>query len=108
VLVPWATVFLNLITAFFVAVTALLSNPFARLDTVLLQGQGLNPLLRHPGMILHPPALYVGYVGLAVPFAYALAALVTRHIADWTQPCGPGPWLPGWASDRLLLACVGL
>jgi cytochrome c-type biogenesis protein CcmF len=46
-------------------------------------GQGLNPLLRHPGMVFHPPALYLGYVGLAVPFAFALAALVTRRVDDW-------------------------
>ncbi|MHB1319847.1 MAG: cytochrome c biogenesis protein CcsA, partial [Anaerolineae bacterium] len=83
-LVPWATVFLSLITAFFVAVTALLSNPFAPSGVTLAQGQGLNPLLRHPGMIFHPPALYVGYVGLAVPFAFALGALVTRNLEDWT------------------------
>ncbi|MDX9955289.1 MAG: cytochrome c-type biogenesis CcmF C-terminal domain-containing protein [Anaerolineae bacterium] len=83
-LVPWATVFLNLITAFFVAVTLFRSNPFTALPHVPLEGQGLNPLLRHPGMIFHPPALYVGYVGLAVPFAFALAALVTRQVEDWT------------------------
>jgi cytochrome c-type biogenesis protein CcmF len=83
-LVPWATVFLSLITAFFVAVTALLSNPFVPSGVALTQGQGLNPLLRHPGMIFHPPALYVGYVGLAVPFAFAMGALVTRKLEDWT------------------------
>lgn len=79
----WATIFLSLITAFFVAVTLFLSNPFARLATVPLDGQGLNPLLRHPGMIFHPPALYLGYVGLAIPFAFAMAALVTRQVEDW-------------------------
>jgi len=84
-LVPWATVFLNLISAFFLTVTVLHSNPFATLDVVLAEGQGLNPLLRHPGMIFHPPALYIGYVGLAVPFAFALAALVTRRIEGWTR-----------------------
>jgi cytochrome c-type biogenesis protein CcmF len=83
-LVPWATVFLNVITAFFVAVTVFLSNPFAMLAQVPANGQGLNPLLRHPGMIFHPPALYVGYVGLAVPFAFAMAALVLRKVEGWT------------------------
>ena len=83
-LVPWATVFLGLITAFFVAVTLFLSQPFTLLAQVPLEGRGLNPLLRHPGMIFHPPALYVGYVGLAIPFAFALAALVTRQIEGWT------------------------
>ncbi len=83
-LVPWATVFLNIITAFFVAVTLFLSNPFTFLAQPIVEGQGLNPLLRHPGMIFHPPALYIGYVGLAIPFAFAMAALVTRRIEGWT------------------------
>ncbi|MFN2109372.1 MAG: cytochrome c biogenesis protein CcsA, partial [Anaerolineae bacterium] len=83
-LVPWATVFLSLITAFFVAVTLFLSQPFTLLAQVPLEGRGLNPLLRHPGMIFHPPALYVGYVGLAIPFAFAMAALVTRQVKEWT------------------------
>jgi len=82
-LVPWATVFLSLITAFFTAVTLFLSSPFTQLPTAPLDGQGLNPLLRHPGMIFHPPILYLGYVGLAVPFAFALAALITRRVKDW-------------------------
>jgi len=94
-LVPWAMVFLNVITAFFVAVTLFLSNPFVRAATVPADGLGLNPLLRHPGMIFHPPAMYLGYVGLAVPFALALAALVTRRIDDW--PAAARRWtLAAW------------
>jgi len=83
-LLPWATVFLNLITAFFTGVTLFLSNPFIQTATIPMDGQGMNPLLRHPGMIFHPPAMYLGYVGLAVPFAFALAALITKQIEDWT------------------------
>jgi cytochrome c-type biogenesis protein CcmF len=94
-LVPWATVFLSLVTAFFTAVTLFLSSPFAQLATAPLDGQGLNPLLRHPGMIFHPPTLYLGYVGLAVPFAFALAALITRRIKDW--PAAVRRWtLAAW------------
>lgn len=81
----WALAFLNLFTAFFTGITFFVSNPFIRLDVVPADGQGLNPLLRHPGMIFHPPALYLGYVGLAVPFALALAALVTRDTNGWTR-----------------------
>ncbi len=84
-LVPWATVFLSIITAFFIAVTLLLSNPFTQTAHTPVDGMGLNPLLRHPGMIFHPPAMYVGYVGLAVPFAFAMAALVTGKIQGWTH-----------------------
>ncbi len=82
-LVPWATVFLSLTTAFFVGITLFLSNPFTALDIPPGDGLGLNPLLRHPGMVFHPPALYLGYVGLTVPFAFALAALATRRLEDW-------------------------
>jgi len=82
-LVPWASVFLNILTAFFSAVTLFLSNPFARQAAIPPDGFGLNPLLRHTGMIFHPPAMYLGYVGLAVPFAFALAALVTRTVDGW-------------------------
>ncbi|MDY7077720.1 MAG: cytochrome c-type biogenesis CcmF C-terminal domain-containing protein [Chloroflexota bacterium] len=82
-LLPWAMVFLNLITAFFTGVTLFLSSPFVPSPTMLVDGHGLNPLLRHPGMIFHPPAMYLGYVGLAAPFAFALAALVTRQVDEW-------------------------
>lgn len=94
-LVPWATVFLSIITTFFTGVTLFLSNPFAQMATVPADGQGMNPLLRHPGMIFHPPAMYLGYVGLAVPFAFALAALITRRIEDW--PAAARRWtLAAW------------
>jgi len=83
-LVPWATVVLGIISAFFIGVTLVASNPFAQLPQVPLDGQGLNPLLRHPGMIFHPPTMYIGYVGLAVPFAFATAALILGGAHRWT------------------------
>jgi len=83
ILIPWATVFLSLIAAFFVGLTFFLSNPFVTSEIVPPDGQGLNPLLRHPGMIFHPPPMFIGYVGLAVPFALALAALITRRMELW-------------------------
>ena len=82
-LIPWATVFLSIIAAFFVGLTLFLSNPFAASRIVPVDGRGLNPLLRHPGMVFHPPPMFVGYAGLAVPFALALAALITRRIDLW-------------------------
>ena len=99
-LVPWVIVFLSLIAAFFAGITLLFSNPFALQSIVPLDGQGLNPLLRHPGMVFHPPALYLGYVSLAVPFAFALAALVTGRVDDW--PAAAHRWtLAAWL-------CLGL
>ena len=83
--VRWAAVFLNLTTAFFAGVTLFLSNPFVQTAVVPADGAGLNPLLRHPGMVFHPPTLYLGYVGLAVPYAFAMAALITGEVEDWTR-----------------------
>ncbi|MGC9348156.1 MAG: heme lyase CcmF/NrfE family subunit, partial [Anaerolineae bacterium] len=97
-LVPWATVVLGLVGTFFTGVTLTLSNPFVQLPQTSLDGQGLNPLLRHPGMIFHPPMMYVGYVGLAVPFAFAIAALVTEPKTRWTAA------LRSWT----LVAWIGL
>ncbi len=79
----WATVLLGGISAFFIAMTLIFSNPFLINSIVPVDGLGMNPLLRHPAMIFHPPALYVGYVGLAVPFAYALAALICGDVDLW-------------------------
>jgi cytochrome c-type biogenesis protein CcmF len=94
-LVPWATVFLSIITAFFTGVTLFLSNPFLQSATVPADGLGLNPLLRHPGMVFHPPVLYLGYVGLAVPFAFGLAALLVRQVENW--PAAARRWtLTAW------------
>ena len=68
-----------------------LSNPFLRLFPMPADGHDLNPLLQDPGMVFHPPMLYLGYVGFSVPFAFAMAALITRwksefwivHIRRW-------------------------
>ncbi|HDQ74191.1 MAG TPA: hypothetical protein ENN19_19165, partial [Chloroflexi bacterium] len=82
-LTAWTMLILDLITAFFVAMTLFLSNPFVQTTVIPTDGRGLNPLLRHPGMIFHPPAMYLGYVGLAAPFAIAMAALIVGRVDDW-------------------------
>jgi cytochrome c-type biogenesis protein CcmF len=56
------------------------SNPFARLNPAVPEGQGLNPLLQDPGLAFHPPTLYFGYVGLSIAFSFAVGALVTRDV----------------------------
>jgi cytochrome c-type biogenesis protein CcmF len=79
-----------LVTGFF-GLILFLSNPFERLFPVPLDGQDLNPLLQDPGMVIHPPMLYLGYVGFSVPFAFAMTALLTNwkselwigHIRRW-------------------------
>lgn len=72
------------------------SNPFDRLFPVPSDGDGLNPLLQDPGMVLHPPMLYMGYVGFSVAFAFAIAALIGGQLdatwARWTRPWTTAAW----------------
>ncbi|WP_297975967.1 heme lyase CcmF/NrfE family subunit [uncultured Amaricoccus sp.] len=81
---PWIIATLALVQAGFLALIVFLSNPFATLAPVPADGRDLNPLLQDPGLAFHPPVLYLGYVGFAVPFAFAVAAMVRRHIGtEW-------------------------
>jgi cytochrome c-type biogenesis protein CcmF len=83
-LVPWATGTLSAILLFFIATTCFKANPFTRLPFTPLDGRGMNPQLQNPGMALHPPNLYLGYVATAIPFAFAIAALFARKLdAEW-------------------------
>ncbi len=74
----------------FLAFILVTSNPFERIVPAPLDGQGLNPLLQDPGLALHPPILYVGYVGFSVAFSFAIAALIEGNIdtswARWVRP----------------------
>jgi cytochrome c-type biogenesis protein CcmF len=86
----------GLVTAGALIYTLFLSNPFARLDPAPLQGAGLNPLLQDPALALHPPLLYMGYVGLSVPFSLAMAALIEGR-ADQAWAKALRPWtLAAW------------
>src|SRR5215472_12028016 len=67
------------IQVFFLILTNFVANPFGMMDRVAADGKGLNPLLQYPEMVIHPPMLYLGYVGFSVPFAFALAALILRY-----------------------------
>ncbi|HET7520674.1 MAG TPA: heme lyase CcmF/NrfE family subunit [Candidatus Limnocylindria bacterium] len=80
VLMPWVGMTLALGAAFFFAVMTWPGDPFLRTSPVAAEGNGPNALLQnHPFMGLHPPLLYLGYTGLAVPFAFGVAALITRR-----------------------------
>ena len=81
-LMPYAIMVASFTQIFFLFISVYVENPFARLESVPLDGQGLNPLLRHVGMIIHPPMLYLGFVGFTVPFAFAMAALMTGRLDD--------------------------
>jgi len=81
-LVPYASTIIMVTQAFFLILLLSISNPFHKLSLVPAEGMGLNPLLENPGMILHPPTLLAGYVGFTIPFAFAIAALLTRRLDD--------------------------
>ena len=74
------------------------SNPFLRLDPAPLEGTELNPLLQDPGLVLHPPILYAGYVGFSVAFCFAVAALIEGRVdaawARWVRPWVLAAWIP--------------
>ncbi|MCO5316734.1 MAG: heme lyase CcmF/NrfE family subunit [Solirubrobacterales bacterium] len=86
--VPWATAVMLGVAVFFTGLMLFGGgvNPFATVTPVPADGSGLNPLLQHPVMIIHPPMLYTGYVALTVPFAFAIGALASRRIdASWIR-----------------------
>ncbi|MBA3576273.1 MAG: heme lyase CcmF/NrfE family subunit [Sphingomonas sp.] len=78
----------------FYAFLLIASNPFARLDPPAAEGRGLNPLLQDPGLIFHPPTLYLGYVGLSVAFSLAVGALITGRV-DSALAKAMRPWVLG-------------
>lgn len=79
------------------------SNPFLRLVDVPPDGKDLNPLLQDPGLVFHPPMLYMGYVGMAVPFAFAIAALLQGKLdAAWTR------WTRPWATAAWICLTLGI
>lgn len=85
-LLPYINATLSGILFFFMFLLVFLSNPFERMGFTPAEGHGLNPLLQNPGMMFHPPTLYLGYVGFAVPFAFAIAALLTRNLdSEWIK-----------------------
>ena len=81
----------------FYAFLLLSSNPFERLDPAPLEGNGLNPLLQDLGLAVHPPTLYLGYVGISVAFSFAVGALITRQVtpefARVMRPWVLGAWI---------------
>jgi cytochrome c-type biogenesis protein CcmF len=95
---------LGVLSTGFIAFTLFTSNPFERLLPAAADGRDLNPLLQDPGMVLHPPMLYMGYVGFSVAFACAVSALWSGQLAPawarWSRP-----WtLAAWASLTLGIA----
>jgi cytochrome c-type biogenesis protein CcmF len=88
---------LGLLSFGFLLFTLLTSNPFVRMLPAPLDGADLNPLLQDPGLAIHPPILYTGYVGFSVAFAFAIAAMISGNLdqkwAKWTRPWTTMAWL---------------
>ncbi|HVO55624.1 MAG TPA: heme lyase CcmF/NrfE family subunit [Solirubrobacterales bacterium] len=87
-IVPWATAVMMGVAAFFTGLMLFAPdvNPFAASPGSPADGVGLNPLLQHPSMMIHPPMLYSGYVSFTIPFAFAIGALITRKLdAEWIR-----------------------
>ena len=81
-LIPWVIMIFCMVSAFFLGVIAFASNPFEIVSPIPADGRGLNPLLEDANMMTHPPLLYTGFVGLTVPFAFAMAALIVGRLDE--------------------------
>jgi len=88
---------LGLVGVGFYAFMLFTSNPFERLLPAVADGRDLNPLLQDPGMVFHPPMLYMGYVGFSVAFAFSIAALLDGRLdaswARWSRPWTTAAWI---------------
>jgi cytochrome c-type biogenesis protein CcmF len=94
---------MGLISVGFLSFLLATSNPFLRLIPAAPEGNDLNPLLQDPGMVLHPPMLYMGYVGFSVAFAFAIAALISgRMDAAWSR------WSRPWTTVAWLFLTMGI
>jgi cytochrome c-type biogenesis protein CcmF len=94
---------MGLVSCGFLLFMLMTSNPFARLLPAPPSGRDLNPLLQDPGMVIHPPMLYIGYVGMAVPFAFAVAALLGGRLdAAWTR------WTRPWTTIAWVFLTAGI
>ena len=93
----------GLLAVGFLLFILLTSNPFERLNPVPADGQGLNPLLQDPGLAIHPPFLYLGYVGFSLSFSFALAALIEGRVdAIWAR------WLRPWVLLAWSFLTIGI
>ncbi|HET6654810.1 MAG TPA: heme lyase CcmF/NrfE family subunit [Gammaproteobacteria bacterium] len=88
---------MGIVSVGFLLFSLLTSNPFLRLLPPPMQGRDLNPLLQDPGLVMHPPMLYMGYVGFSVAFAFAIAALIGGKMdavwARWSRPWTTAAWM---------------
>ena len=81
---PYVAAVTCIVATFFVTVLVFAANPFERMAFTPVDGRGMNPQLQNPGMVFHPPMLYLGYISITIPFAFAIAALMLKRLdVDW-------------------------
>src|SRR6058998_3230010 len=103
VYLPYVAAVTSLVASFFVSVMLFAANPFQRLGFTPIDGRGMNPQLQNPGMVFHPPMLYLGYISITIPFAFAIAALLTKKLdAEWLVA------VRKWAILSWLFLSIGL
>src|SRR3989441_6507816 len=84
VYLPYVAAVTCLVATFFISVMLFAANPFQRLAFAPLDGSGMNPQLQNPGMVFHPPMLYLGYISITIPFAFAIGALLSKQLdTEW-------------------------
>lgn len=94
---------MGMISIGFILFTLLTSNPFERMFPAASEGRDLNPLLQDPGLVIHPPMLYMGYVGFSVAFAFAIAALISGKLdSAWVK------WSRPWANIAWVFLTIGI
>ena len=94
---PYSTGVMMLVLTFFLAVTAVMANPFEKLPFIPADGEGINPLLTHFGMFVHPPALMAGLIGITIPFSFAMGSLLARKTGDEWVDAGRSWGILTWA-----------
>ena len=94
---PYTNGVLMLVLTFFLAVMAFMANPFAELEVAPADGAGINPLLTHPGMFIHPPVMMAGLVAVTLPFAFALGSLLEGKTGDEWVDAGRVWGIMTWA-----------
>ena len=93
----------GMLSAAFIGFSLFTSNPFLRLSPIPLDGTELNPLLQDPGLVMHPPLLYLGYVGFSVAFSFAVAALIEGRVdAAWAR------WVRPWVLSAWVSLTIGI
>src|SRR3954468_13747622 len=102
-LMPYVAGVTAAVITFFVSVMLFAANPFERLGFTPADGRGLNPQLQNVGMVIHPPMLYLGYISITIPFAFAVAALLSRRLdVGWLHA------IRKWTLVSWLLLSVGI